>query len=165
MVNESSSQGRVDIHVLLRLLSFRSFSYFALEGSTEFHSHQHNDSLLPCVPAIPVKRNSILMLSISYVSALFKTSSRSISYSLFSALSFSDGLRRQSPPAKPASLSTASSVKRGTAGSMSSRHMKGAMIISIRRCVLFSNFQMVEAWIIYDSCLLERIVPVNISSF
>lgn len=57
----------------------------------------------------------------------------------------SDSVYRQSPPAKPASLSTVSSAKRGIAGSMNSRHMKGAMIINIRRCVSFPHSCWIES--------------------
>lgn len=59
----------------------------------------------------------------------------------------SDSMYRQSPPAKPASLSTVSSAKRGTAGSMNSRHMRGAMTISIRRYVSYSHVSDRADWV------------------
>lgn len=71
-------------------------------------------------------------------------STLSASYTIANILSVpgmpvSDSMYRQSPRVKPASLSTVISAKRGTAGSMSSRHMRGAMTISIRRLVSFSH--------------------------
>lgn len=55
------------------------------------------------------------------------------------SITLSDSVYRQSPPAKPASLSIVSSAKKVTAESMSSRHMRGAMIISIRRYLSSSH--------------------------
>lgn len=58
----------------------------------------------------------------------------------------SDNLHRQSPPARLASLSTVSSAKRVIAGSTSSRHMRGAMTISIRRYVSLSHLVDSDGW-------------------
>lgn len=80
--------------------------------------------------------------SISHVSFYSTMSASHIFASILtvSGITFSDTMYRRSQPVKPASLSTVIFAKRGTAESMNSRHMRGAMIISIRRYVSLSHY-------------------------
>lgn len=67
-----------------------------------------------------------------YINTLFENLDRIANILTALNVPVSDSACRQNPPVKLASLSTVSSAKRGTAGLMNSRHMRGAMIISIR---------------------------------